>query len=466
MPSRGRRRRESTASPPTYGYISGERRSSSREHLIDIAIRLLAAVALVAANAAFVAAEFALVAVDRTRIDERARQGSGAAVRVQGLLDRISYHLSGAQLGITITSLMLGFLAEPAIASAIEPGLEAILGSVPSGVSIALALAVATVVQMVFGELVPKSLATSRPVEASMMLARPTAIYGMLARPLVASLDGLAARITRAFGVEPAEEIEGIPDRNELEHLIRSSGETGTLDAGEVELLTRSIRLADKSADDAMVPRVRVVAVDDEASVDELVALSVQTGHSRFPVMGDGLDDLRGVVHVKSVHAIPIDARRDTQVIELMAPVLAVPEARDLDDLLVDLREGGQQLAVVIDEHGGTAGIITLEDVLEELVGEIDDEHDEISTALTRVEAKGSTVLPASLHPDEVRDETGFEMPDGEYETLAGLVLDELGHIPTPGEMCTVDGWRLEVVAMERLRIASVRVVAPAEQAP
>ena len=425
---------------------------------------MLVAFALVAANAAFVAAEFALVAVDRTRVDERARQGSVAATRVQGLLDRLSYNLSAAQLGITVTSLMLGFLAEPAVADVIEPGLEAVLGEVPGGISIALALAIATVVQMVLGELVPKSLATSRPLESSLALARPTAVYGVLARPVVGGLDALAARITRRLGVEPADELEGTPDREELEHLIRSSGEEGMLDEGEVELLTRSIRLADKSADDAMVPRVRVVAIHEDATVDELVALAVGTGHSRFPVMGDGLDDLVGVVHVKSVHGVPIDERGRTPVSELMAPVVAVPEARDLDELLVELRGGGQQLAAVIDEHGGTAGIITLEDILEELVGEIDDEHDEITTSLTRVEAMGSTVVPASLHPDEVRDLTGFEMPEGEYETLAGLVLDRLGEIPTPGDRCTVDGWRLEVVAMERLRIASVRVVAPPEE--
>ncbi|MDW3218907.1 MAG: hemolysin family protein [Acidimicrobiales bacterium] len=433
---------------------------------MDIALRLLAAVALVAANAAFVAAEFALVAVDRTRVDERAAQGSSAARRVQGLLDRISYHLSGAQLGITVTSLLLGFLAEPAVAAAIEPGLESVFGDVPRGVSIALALLIATVVQMVFGELVPKSLATSRPLESSFALSRPTAVYGILAGPVIVVLDGMAARLTRRLGVEPAEELEAIPNLEELEHMIRSSGEEGMLDPAEVDLLTRSIRLADKSADDAMVPRVRVVAVDDEATVDDLVELAVSSGHSRFPVMADGLDDLVGVVHVKSVHGVPVSERSTTHVIDLMAPVLAVPEARDLDELLVDLREGGQQLAVVVDEHGGTAGIITLEDVLEELVGEIDDEHDIISTSLTRVEAKGSTVIPASLHPDEVRDLTGFDMPPGEYETLAGLVLDQLGEIPTPGDMCTVDGWRLEVVAMERLRIASVRVVAPPETPP
>jgi CBS domain containing-hemolysin-like protein len=424
----------------------------------------LAAIALVAANAAFVAAEFALVAVDRTRVDERARQGSAAAVRVQALLDRISYHLSGAQLGITVTSLLLGFLSEPVAAAAIEPGLESVFGTVPGGVSIALALLIATAVQMIFGELIPKSMATSRPLESSFALARPTAIYGRIASPVVGALDGLAARLTRRLGVEPPKHLEGIPDRSELEHIIRSSGEEGMLDAGEVELLTRSIRLADKSADDAMVPRVRVVAVDDGATVDELVALAVSTGYSRFPVMGNGLDDIVGVVHVKAVHAVPIDGRSDTQVVELMAPILAVPETKDLDELLVDLREGGQQLAVVIDEHGGTAGIITLEDVLEELVGEIDDEHDEIPTSLTRVEAKGSTVIPASLHPDEVRDLIGFDMPEGEYETLAGLVLDRLGKVPVPGDMCTIDGWRLEVVAMERLRIASVRAVAPPEE--
>ncbi len=418
--------------------------------------------ALVIANAGFVAAEFALVTVDRTRVDERANQGSRRAQQTQRLLSRLSYHLSGAQLGITITSLLLGFLAEPAIASLLEPALGDVFGETTSAVSIGLALLIATFTQMVFGELVPKSLATSKPLEASFVLARPTAIYGILARPVVALLDGLAARITRRLGVEPKEEL-AVAGRDELEHLIRSSGEEGTLDAGEVELLTRSIRLADKSADDAMVPRVSVASLAATDTVDDLVELSVNTGHSRFPVIGVDLDDVLGFVHVKVAHSVPVDRRTATMVSELMTPVLAVPEARDLDELLIDLRQGGSQLAVVIDEHGGTAGIITLEDILEEIVGEIDDEHDSVPTMLTRVEARGSTVIQASLHPDEVRSATGFDMPEGEYETLAGLVLDRLGRIPAPGAMCTVDGWRLEVVAMDRLRVASVRIVAPRE---
>ncbi len=430
--------------------------------MIDTTLRLLAVIGLVAANAGFVAAEFALVAVDRARVDERAGQGNGRAIAAQRLLKRLSYHLSGAQLGITVTSLMLGILAEPAIATLIEPGLEGLFGSVPSGVSVGVALVIATVFQMVLGELVPKSVATSRPLETSFVIARPTAMYGLLARPLVALLDGFAATITRRLGVEPAEELESTPDRDELEHLIRSSGETGTLDEGEVELLTRSIRLAEKSADDAMIPRVRVSAIGGADSIAELVELATLTGHSRFPVTGTDLDDIVGVVHVKAVHTVAFAERQSRSVSSVMTSVLAVPESRDLDELLIDLRQGGTQLAVVIDEHGGTAGIITLEDILEEIVGEIDDEHDAVRAALTRVEAKGSTVLPAALHPDEVEAETGFEMPEGEYETLAGLVLDQLGHIPEPGEMCTVEGWRIEVVAMDRLRIATVRLVAPA----
>ena len=347
-------------------------------------------------------------------------------------------------------------------ARALEPGLEAIFGEVSlTGVSAAVALVVATFVQMIFGELL-KAIATTRPLETSLAMARPTQVYGVFARPLVAFLDGLAAKLTRRVGVEPTDELfESILDRGELEHLIRSSGEEGTLDEGEVELLTRSIRLADKSADDAMVPRVRIESVDSADTVETLVALAARTGHSRFPVEGDDLDDIVGVVHVKSVHGVAVDDRGSTAVVDLMTPALAVPESRELDELLVDLRQGGNQLAVVIDEHGGTAGIITLEDVLEEIVGEIDDEYDEAPTLMTRIEAQGSTVVPASLHHDEVEDATGFEMPEGEYETLAGLVLDRLGHIPEPGEMVSVDGWRLEVVAMDRLRIATVRIVAP-----
>ena len=433
-----------------------------------------------AANAAFVAIEFALVAVDRTRVEERAGAGDRRARRVQRLVRRLSFHLSGAQLGITATSLLLGFLAEPTLAAAIAPALEAVFGSAPRGVTIGIALAVATAVQVVLGELVPKTVATAKPYGTAVAVALPTAAYGMVAKPFVAFLNGLANLIVRRLGVEPREDIDSTPDRDELEHLFASSGTEGELDEGEVRLLTKTIHLADKQADEAMVPRVEVVPVPSGANVAELVELAVETGHSRFPVIGDGLDDVVGVVHVKSVYGVPVALRSSTPVSDLMTGVLAVPESRDLDELLNDLRgharsergaPGGRgglragQLAVVIDEHGGTAGIITLEDVLEELVGEIDDEHDSARPQRTRAEARGSTVLPASLHTEEVLEATGFAMPEGAYETLAGLVLERLGHIPVPGEIATVNGWRLEVVAMDRLRIAAVRVVAPSPEA-
>ena len=425
---------------------------------------LLAALALIAATAAFVATEFALVAVDRTRVDERAGAGDRRARMVQRLVGQLSFHLSGAQIGITVTSLLLGFMAEPALAPMVAPAVEAVFGAEPPlGVSVAVALALATVVHMVLGELVPKAVATTKPYPTAVAVALPTTVYGVLARPVVTFLNESANAMVRRLGIEPREELETLPDREELEHLFVSSGEEGMLDDTEVRLLTRSIRLADKQADDAMVPRVEVVAIAADASVADLADLAARTGHSRFPVIAGHLDDVAGVVHAKSVFAVPAPLRGSTPVSQLAKPVLAVPESRDLDDILADLRTGAGQLAVVVDEHGGTAGIITLEDVLEEIVGEIDDEHDSSTPERTRSEARGSTVLPASLHTDEVLDATGFAMPEGAYETLAGLVLDRLGHIPVPGEMVTVDGWRLEVVAVDRLRIAAVRVVAPAE---
>ncbi len=410
--------------------------------------------------------EFALVAVDRTRVDERAGAGDRRARMVQRLVEELSFHLSGAQIGITVTSLILGFIAEPAVAPLIAPGVEAVFGTdTPHGVSIAAALIVATIVHMVLGELVPKAVATTKPYGTAVAVAVPTTVYGVLARPVVGFLNRVANWMVRRLGIEPREEIDATPDRDELEHLFVSSGQEGMLDEGEVRLLTRSIHLADKQADDAMVPRVEVSAIAADASVADLAEIAARTGHSRFPVTAGHLDDVAGVVHVKSLFAVPVRDRPTTPVSQLMNPVLAVPESRDLDDLLDDLRTGAGQLAVVVDEHGGTAGIITLEDVLEEIVGEIDDEHDSSTPERTRAESRGSTVLPASLHTDEVLEATGFAMPEGGYETLAGLVLDRLGHIPVPGETATVDGWRLEVVAVDGLRIAAVRVVAPAEPA-
>jgi CBS domain containing-hemolysin-like protein len=370
----------------------------------------------------------------------------------------LSFQLSGTQLGITVTSLLLGYIAEPAVGNVLE---SLVGGDLPRGVSAAIAIAIAAVVQMVLGELVPKSVAISYPERSLRVLAIPLWLYGVIAGPVIGLFEGVSNRIVRAFGVEPRGELETTRSREELQYLIRSSGEVGTLDPEDVTLLERSIRFGEKVAADVLVPRVEVVAIGRNASVAELTALAVESGYSRFPVIGEDLDDVVGVVHIKSIFGLPPDERADTEVEAIMSEVLAVPEARDLDELFDDLRASRSYLAVVVDEHGGTAGIITLEDLLEELVGEIDDEYDEEPSTLTKIDQGGSFVLPARLHHDEVLDACGFDMPEGDYETLAGFVLDRLDHIPQPGESFTHDGWRIEVVAMERLRVATVRLVAP-----
>ncbi|NNE72395.1 MAG: HlyC/CorC family transporter [Acidimicrobiales bacterium] len=427
---------------------------------------VVAFLVIVVVNALFVAAEFGLVASDRTRVSKAADEGDRRAGTAVGLFRRTSFHLSSAQFGITVASLLLGFVSRPAVGGIVEPLLERFMSEdAAAGASLVLALLLATTFLMVVGEQVPKYVALAKPAGTLYALARPMSVWGLLVKPIVLLLNGAANWIVQRFGVEPKEELDVTHDLAELAIMIESSGTEGTLDPEEVDLLTRSIRFSEKDAAEALVPRVEIRALGTEATAAELVELSIQTGFSRFPVIGDDLDDVRGVVHVKSLYSLPVDQRGSAPVHQLMAPVLAVPEARELELLFADLRDNRDHLAIVVDEHGGTAGIITLEDLLEEIVGEIDDEYDgSAAAATTRVEQRGSYVISAGLHADEVRDATGFEMPEGDYETLAGFLLNELGHIPDPGEIVVHDDWRIEVVAMNRLRIVTARVVAPADR--
>ncbi len=402
------------------------------------------------------------MAVDRGRVDTAAEQGSRPARTARGLLRHLSFHLSGAQLGITLTSLLIGFLAQPAVAALLEPALEPLVGErAVAGVSLALALALATVVQMIVGELIPKGLAIARPEKTAYLVAPAVRIYGLVFGPLIRLLDGAANRTVRLLGVEPTEELSNVRTLPELQVLVQASSEEGTLDDSATTLLTRSIRFEGKTAEDVLVPRTSVRALEIEDTVADLVQLSSETGFSRFLVHGGDLDDVHGIVHVRAVHNVPRGDRASTPVSSLMRPVLAVPESRDLHELLVDLRRARTHVAVVVDEYGGTAGIVTLEDVLEEIVGEIDDEHDPRPAQVTLPMRAGEWVISGSLHTDEVHDLTGFDMPEGEYETVAGFVLDQLGHIPRAGESLDFEGWTVEVVAMDRHRIADVRLRMP-----
>jgi CBS domain containing-hemolysin-like protein len=423
---------------------------------------LAAVLVLVLGTGFFVAAEFALVASDRTSVEQSAAAGDRRSKTVLAVLGRLSFHLSGAQLGITVTSLIVGFIAEPTIARLIQPALDPLLDRSAEGVSILLALFIATVLSMVLGELVPKNLAIARPAATARLLAGPLVVVDTVFGPLISVLNGAANRTVRLFGIEPREELQSVRSLPELALLAQASAEEGTLEPEVHDLLSRALRLGEKVAADALVPRVDVEAVTADETAADVVARSGTTGHSRFPVVGEDLDDVRGVVHVKSVLELEPEQRSTTLASAVMGEAFVVPEGRDLESLLVDLRARGTHLAIVIDEYGGTAGIVTLEDVLEEIVGEIDDEHDlpqELSVDL----GAGVVELSGSLHPDEVAEATGFEMPEGEYETLAGFVLDRLGRIPAVGEGFEEHGWRLTVTAMDKLRVAGVRLRRPAD---
>ena len=429
---------------------------------MSIALGIVAVVALILANAFFVAAEFALVAVDRTALELDAEEGSRRARMALDLLHRLSFNLSGAQLGITITSLALGLLAEPVVAELLEPLVGTVLGDRSAlAVSIVLALLLTTTAQKVAGELVPKSVAVARPMETTRRVAAPFRLYALVFRPVIAVCNSSANAILRLVGVEPTEELSNVRSREELRRLVRSSEEGGTIREQTARLLDRSFRFGDKVAADALTPRVAVQALPLDAEVGDLLDLSDETGLSRFPVHGGDLDHVLGVVHVKDVLGLPRQTRRTVPISTLVRPVVMVPESKPLDELMHDLQGAAAHFAVVLDEYGGNAGIITVEDLVEEIVGDIADEHDP-DTAMPTVTAWGGAhMLSGRLHPDEVRDACDFEVPPGQYETLAGFVLDRLGRIPEVGDGFGHEGWQISVQEMDGNRVASVRVVAP-----
>ncbi len=418
---------------------------------------LVAAALLIAANAVFVAAEFALVAVDRIRIERLAAEGRRAARTTLALLKSLSFQLSGAQLGITATSLALGFIARPSIAEALEPVADRVAGGAASSLSVAAALAIAVVVQMVFGELVPKTLAIARPLPTAMRFAAPMRVFSIVAGPFIRWLDGSANRVVALLGMEPPGELSEARSRDELAWLFRFSGRQGTMPARRARLLTRAIRFAERDAADVLVPRVSVCSIGHHQSVAELVSLADRTGFSRFPVIGTDIDDVVGVALVKHVYRIETDKWASTPVTDIMQGPLIVPETRNLRSLLLDMRSQRSPLAVVMDEHGGTAGIVTQEDLVEEIVGEIADEHDGTEPPAVARDA-GELVVRGGIHPDELADMTGLRVPGGDYETLAGFILDHLQRIPTPGEVFRYQGWEFLIESVDRHRIDTVRL--------
>jgi CBS domain containing-hemolysin-like protein len=402
---------------------------------------LLLAFVLVLACGVFVAAEFSLVTVDRGAVDRAAERGEPGAQGVQRALGTLSTQLSGAQVGITLTNLAIGFLAEPSLASLLrEPFAD--LGVPADAVrplALAVALVLSTMVTMLLGELVPKNLAIAAPMAtARMTQALQRGFTRAMALP-IRNLNGTANAVLRRLGVEPQEELRSTRTPGELASLVRRSAKEGVLEDTTASLVERSIAFGDRTAADVRTPRVRVRYLEERAPVIEVIEAARETGHSRFPVIGDGLDDVVGVVHVKQAIAVEVGRRRSVRVGVICSPATIVPASIELDPLLVQLREQNMQLAVVLDEYGGNDGVVTLEDLVEELVGDIADEHDRDPSS-TRQGRDGGWSLSGLMRPDEIAQETGLELDEHEdYETVAGLVLRELGRIAGVGDEVVVD---------------------------
>ncbi|MDP8970135.1 MAG: hemolysin family protein [Actinomycetota bacterium] len=420
---------------------------------------LVAVVALILANGYFVAYEFAFVAAPRRRLEELAGQGDRRARRALDVTGRLSFVLSGAQLGITATSLLVGFIAEPTLGRALEP-LLTVLGvprAAVAEIAFTTAFLLATTVQMVLGELAPKNLAIAKPEALCLGLARGTWLFTRLASPFIGLFDSASNWLLRAVGIQPAQELQGEVSLEELEIIIEQSGREGALTPTQTALLSRALEFRALDAADAMVPRPQVVSISADATCEDLRRLALDSGHSRFPVVGDGLDDVQGVVQAKDVLRVGPEDRGHALVRSLASPPLAVPESAALGPLLADMRDAHSQLAVVVDEYGGTAGIVTLEDVVEELVGSIQDEHDPEEAGVQRL-PDGSWVVPGSWRVDEAERETGVELPAGDYETLSGLVMERLGRVPDSSDTVEVEGARLTVEAMDGLAVGRVRL--------
>jgi CBS domain containing-hemolysin-like protein len=408
-----------------------------------------------------VAAEFSLTALERSTVDANVRQvGDRRSKTVQKAHRTLSFQLSGAQVAITITTLVTGYLAEPLIGSLVRPVLTGMGFSdgFASGGSLAIALLIATSLSMILGEMVPKNLAIARPLQTARAVAGYHSRFSALFRWLITMMNNSANFLVRKFGVEPQEELRSARSPQELGSIVRSSAESGTLDTSTAELLDRSLRFGERTAEELMTPRVQVESLTVDRTVNDLVEISRRTGFSRFPVYTEDLDDVQGAVHVKQAFTIRRDQRNTVKIGSVMRPVPTVPESLPGDSLLNRLRDSHFQLAIVVDEYGGTAGLVTLEDVVEEIIGDVRDEHDEREAPASRRLGVNSWMVSGQLRADEIREVTGFRMPDGDYETIAGLILERLGKIPSPDDWTDVDGWRLTVTAMDRHRIAELNV--------
>ncbi|MGW8063240.1 hemolysin family protein [Streptomyces ziwulingensis] len=424
---------------------------------------LAAAFLLILANGFFVAAEFGLVTVERPDAEQAAADGDRRARRVVESLGELSFQLSGTQLGITLTSLVVGMLAEPALARLLDRPFTATGipdGAVP-GVAVVVGMLLASAVQMVIGELVPKNWAVSRPLQVARFVAGPQHAFARLFHPVIAALNAVANRLVRALGIEPAEELASARTPGELVSLARHSARAGALEQDTADLFVRTLSLGGLTAQHVMTPRVKVSSLHASATAEDVVNLTRATGLSRFPVYRGKIDEIVGMVHLKDALAVPAHDRLRTPASRIARPALLVPETLPVRPLLTRLRSE-QPIAVVVDEYGGTAGVVTLEDIVEEIVGEVRDEHDGLDVpelaAAPPEDGRPAWDVDGSCRVDALR-RIGLEAPEGPYETAAGLVAGLLGRIPAVGDRAELPGWRLSVRQVGHYRAERIRLV-------
>jgi CBS domain containing-hemolysin-like protein len=416
-------------------------------------------VVLLAVNAFFVAAEFALLASRRSRITALAEEGNRAAGAALASLRELSLTMAGAQLGITLASLALGAVAEPTIVHGLEDLLSrtSLPAELAGALGLGIGLAIVTLAHTVLGELAPKSWAIAHPEPSALLVARPFRVFTVALRPVIFALNSMANGIVRALGQQPQNELALAHTPEDLALLLEESAAHGLIEPEQRQLLSRAIEIDALDAESAMVPRADIVAVDAATGVDELERMAATTGRSRLPVYDGELDALRGVLHVKDLLGVAADERADVTAGRLARPTLVVPESRPVRDLLVEMRARRRHIAIVVDEYGGVAGLVTMEDLLEELIGEFEDESDPTAPGV-HAGPGGVLVLPGTLRPDELAGATGVALPDGPWETLAGYVLAELGHLPATGDRLTTDVGAFRISGMDGYRITTLEL--------
>jgi len=419
-------------------------------------------VVLIAINALFAGGQFALVAVDRYRIDDMVSRNVRGARPVQQALRTLSFQLSGAQLGITISSLILGWVVD----GALSPLLRPLLGWLPPGAigaaTAGIALALATALQMVFGELAPKNLAIARPGRTAVVFVPPVVFINTLAGPLIRFLNAAANWSMQRVGIQPREELPGVESLEELRSTLRWAALEGEIEGVEHTLLDRALSLRDRTARDVLVPRTSVVSLAGDATYAELIEAARDTGHSRFPIQDASGPGFAAIAHVKDALRVAAEDRARTVLAPSGQPLVVVPESTDLHSLLVELQQRGQAMAIVLDEFGDESGIVTIEDIVEEVLGAIEDEYDPPAVRLATPTGTGVYEADGRIRHQELLEATGFEMPDGRYDTLAGLLFMRFQRVPDVGDRVEIDGWRFQVLEMDGPRIAQALLTSPA----